>query len=102
MQLRLSILQSTKQGQWGFLFLNGSLNGASPVQVRRSPATVSENGVQVRHLSTVPVSHKPENPPLTRIPRTFARKGQDYDGISIDNPLSSFQDEGFFHFSAII
>lgn len=89
-------VQSTKQGQWGFPFSKGSLNGASPVQVRRSPATVSEDAAQTMILSVAKISHKPENPPLIIIPRTFARKGQDYDGISIESPLSSFQDEGFF------
>ena len=95
-KFHLYILRCSKQGQWGFRFFNGSLIGASPVQDRRSPATVSENRVQTGYLSVVPVFHKPENPPLTRIPRTFARKGQDYDGISIDNPSSGLQDEGFF------
>jgi len=98
MKLIFNTVQSTKQGQWGFPFSMGSLNGASPVQARRSPATVSEGSAQKPLLSEADIRHKPENPPLTGIPRTFARKGQDYDGISTDNPLSGFQDEGFFHY----
>jgi hypothetical protein len=96
MQLHLSILQSTKQDQWGFRFSNGSLNGASPVQVRRSPATVSEDAAQTPLLSVANISHKPENPPLINIPRTFARKGQDYDGISIATLYPVSRMKGFF------
>ena len=92
-----SILRFTKYGQWGFRSGSGSLNGASSVKVRRSPATVSENVTQDRSLTGLVFSHKPENPPLTFNPGTFERKGQDHDEVSIDNPSFGNRDEGFFH-----
>jgi len=95
-------LRNSKKDQWGFPFCMGSLIGASPVQVRRSPATVSEDAAQTLLSSVAKISHKPENPPLIDIPRTFARKGQDYDGIAIATLYPVFQDEGFFHLKLII
>ena len=89
-------LNDSKQDQWGFPFWMGSLIGASPVQVRRSPATVSDEAAQTRLSSVEKISHKPENPPLIDIPRTFARKGQDYDGISIATLLQHSGGRVFF------
>ena len=82
------MLRSTIHGQWGFPSSRGSLNGASPAQVRRSPATVSEKGAHV-------ISRKPENPPLTSNPRTFERKGQDHEDFSLVSPSTGSGMKGF-------
>ena len=95
MKLRFYKLNIAQQDQWGFPFSMGSLNGASPVKNRRSPATVSEGTAKKLLLSVADLRHKPENPPLIDIPRTFARKGQDYDGISIDTLYPVSRIKGF-------
>lgn len=89
-------LTIAQQDQWGFPSSMRSLNGASPVEDRRSPATVSEGAANKWHLSMADLLHKPENPPLIDIPRTFARKGQDYDGISIATLLQHSGGRVFF------
>lgn len=102
MKLSFYKLSIAQQDQWGFSFSMGSLNGARPVQDRRSPATVSEGTAKKPRISVADLPHKPENPPLINIPRTFARKGQDYDGISIATLYPVSRMKGFLNLTVSV